>query len=87
MPVRYGLLPAQRPAVHQERSAPLLTELERWMIETRDKLSRGHDLTKALCTDGRHSQGMLTIDSKPETGTVVQVRVPVQPGATTGGNA
>lgn len=43
-----GLLPAQRHAVRQERSAPLVTELERWMIETRDKLSRGHDLTKAF---------------------------------------
>ncbi|RWL06429.1 IS66 family transposase [Mesorhizobium sp.] len=43
-----GLSPAQRHAVRQERSAPLVTELERWMIETRDKLSRGHDLTKAF---------------------------------------
>lgn len=43
-----GLLPAQRHAVRQKRSAPLVTELERWMIETRDKLSRGHDLTKAF---------------------------------------
>lgn len=42
------LSPAQRHAVRQERSAPLVTELERWMIETRDKLSRGHDLTKAF---------------------------------------
>ncbi|RUW59450.1 transposase, partial [Mesorhizobium sp. M4B.F.Ca.ET.049.02.1.2] len=32
----------------QERSMPLVTELERWMIETRDKLSRGHDLSKAF---------------------------------------
>ncbi|WP_430691609.1 IS66 family transposase [Mesorhizobium vachelliae] len=43
-----GLSPAQRHAVRQERSVPLVTELERWMIETRDKLSRGHDLTKAF---------------------------------------
>jgi transposase len=43
-----GLSPGQRHAVRQERSAPLVTELERWMIETRDKLSRGHDLTKAF---------------------------------------
>ncbi|MER9651863.1 IS66 family transposase [Mesorhizobium sp. M0199] len=43
-----GLSPAQRHAVRQERSAPLVTELERWMIKTRDKLSRGHDLTKAF---------------------------------------
>lgn len=43
-----GLSPAQRHAVRQERSVPLVTELETWMIETRDKLSRGHDLTKAF---------------------------------------
>ncbi|RWA97472.1 IS66 family transposase [Mesorhizobium sp.] len=43
-----GLSPAQRRAVRQERSVPLVTGLERWMIETRDKLSRGHDLTKAF---------------------------------------
>jgi transposase len=43
-----GLAPDQRHAVRQERSAPLVKDLERWMIETRDKLSRGHDLTKAF---------------------------------------
>lgn len=43
-----GLSPAKRHAVRQERSVPLVTELERWMIETRDKLSRGHDLSKAF---------------------------------------
>ncbi|MER9484325.1 IS66 family transposase, partial [Mesorhizobium sp. M0494] len=43
-----GLSPAQRHAVRQERSLPLVAELETWMIETRDKLSRGHDLTKAF---------------------------------------
>ncbi|TIL81789.1 MAG: IS66 family transposase [Mesorhizobium sp.] len=43
-----GLSPEQRLAVRQERSAPLVSELERWMIETRDKLSRGHDLSKAF---------------------------------------
>lgn len=43
-----GLSPAQRHAVRQERSARLVTELERWMIETRDKISRGHDLSKAF---------------------------------------
>ncbi|RWI66028.1 IS66 family transposase [Mesorhizobium sp.] len=43
-----GLSSAQRHAVRQERSVPLVTELERWMIETRDKLSSGHDLTKAF---------------------------------------
>lgn len=49
-----GLSPAQRHVVRQERSAPLVTELERWMIETRDKLSRGHDLTKAFNYMLRH---------------------------------
>jgi transposase len=43
-----GLSPGQRHAVRQERSLPLVTELETWMIETRDKLSRGHDLSKAF---------------------------------------
>ncbi|MER8550516.1 IS66 family transposase [Mesorhizobium sp. M1169] len=43
-----GLSPAQRHAVRQERTLPLVAELETWMIETRDKLSRGHDLTKAF---------------------------------------
>jgi transposase len=38
----------QRHAIRQEKSAPLVTELESWMIATRDKLSRGHDLTKAF---------------------------------------
>jgi transposase len=43
-----GLSPDHRRAVRQARSAPLVTELESWMIETRDKLSRGHDLAKAF---------------------------------------
>jgi transposase len=43
-----GLPANQRHAERQERSAPLVKDLERWMIETRDKLSRGHDLTKAF---------------------------------------
>jgi hypothetical protein len=43
-----GLPPAERLAVRQTRSAPLVAELEGWMIQTRDKLSRGHDLAKAL---------------------------------------
>jgi transposase len=43
-----GLPADQRYTVRQEKSAPLITDLERWMIETRDKLSRGHDLTKAF---------------------------------------
>jgi transposase len=43
-----GLPPADRLALRQARSAPLVAELETWMIATRDKLSRGHDLAKAL---------------------------------------
>ena len=43
-----GLPPAERLAVRQARSAPHVAELEAWMIQTRDKLSRGHDLAKAL---------------------------------------
>ncbi len=43
-----GSPPAERLAVRQGRSAPLVAELEAWMIQTRDKLSRGHDLAKAL---------------------------------------
>ena len=43
-----GLSPAERRAVRQARSEPLVAELEAWMIATRDKLSRGHDLAKAM---------------------------------------
>ena len=43
-----GLTPAERLTVRQARSAPLVAELETWMIATRDKLSRGHDLAKAF---------------------------------------
>jgi transposase len=43
-----GLSPAERLAVRQARSAPLVAELESWMLQTRDKLSRGHDLAKAF---------------------------------------
>ena len=43
-----GLAQDQRYAVRQERSATLVKELKTWIIETRDKLSRGHDLTKAF---------------------------------------
>ena len=44
----HGLSAGQRHLVRQEKSAPLVKELESWMIEMRDKLSRGHDLTKAF---------------------------------------
>lgn len=44
----HGLSADQRHLLRQEKSAPLVKELESWMIETRDKLSRGHDLTKTF---------------------------------------
>ena len=43
-----GLYAADRLAVRQAKAAPLVAELEAWMIQTRDKLSGGHDLAKAL---------------------------------------
>jgi transposase len=38
----------QRRAVRQERGAPLVADLERWMREQRAKLSRGNDVAKAM---------------------------------------
>jgi transposase len=38
----------QRKAVRQERSAPLVADLEAWMREQRAKLSRGNDVAKAM---------------------------------------
>jgi transposase len=38
----------QRRAIRQELSAPLVTDLERWLREQRPKLSRGNDLAKAM---------------------------------------
>ena len=38
----------QRLAARQEHSAALMGNLHAWMIEQRDKLSRNHDLTKAI---------------------------------------
>ena len=38
----------RRRAVRQELSAPLVADLERWMRESRAKLSRGNDLAKAM---------------------------------------
>ena len=43
-----GLSADQRLAVRQELSAPLVADLEGWMREQRPKLSRGHDLAKAM---------------------------------------
>ncbi len=43
-----GLPPAERLAARKARSAPLVAELEVWMRQTREKLSPGHDLAKAL---------------------------------------
>lgn len=42
-----GKNPAERVAVRQELSAPLMAELHTWLTEQVGKLSRGHDLTKA----------------------------------------
>ena len=38
----------RRRAVRQEQSAPLVSDLERWLREQRPKLSRGNDLAKAI---------------------------------------
>ena len=38
----------QRRVVRQEKSAPLVADLESWMREQRAKLSRGNDLAKAM---------------------------------------
>ncbi len=38
----------RRRAVRQEVSAPLVSDLERWLREQRPKLSRGNDLAKAM---------------------------------------
>src|SRR3546814_510511 len=43
-----GITAAQRLAVRQERSAPLLTELETWLREERAKLSRSAAVTKPI---------------------------------------
>ena len=42
-----GKSPAERLAVRQELSAPLMADLHVWLNEQVAKLSRGHDLTKA----------------------------------------
>jgi transposase len=43
-----GLPEDERRAIRQARSAPLVAECAAWMTKTRDKLSRGHELAKAL---------------------------------------
>jgi len=43
-----GLPTADRQEVRQLRSKPLVVELEAWLHETRDKLTRAHDLAKAM---------------------------------------
>jgi transposase len=43
-----GQSAAQRRAVRQELSAPLVADLESWMREQRAKLSRGNDVAKAM---------------------------------------
>jgi transposase len=43
-----GKSPAERVALRQELSAPLMTQLHAWLEEQLAKLSRSHDLTKAI---------------------------------------
>jgi transposase len=43
-----GLSAEARRAVRQERSAPLVADLEAWMQQHRARLSPGHDLAKAM---------------------------------------
>jgi transposase len=42
-----GLAPPERLRVRQERSRPLITELQIWLREQRSKLSKNSDTTKA----------------------------------------
>ena len=43
-----GFAPQERRRVRQERSRPLIVELEAWLREQRAKLSRSNDTTKAI---------------------------------------
>jgi hypothetical protein len=43
-----GVSADERRSIRQEKSAPLVAELETWMREERAKLSRGNDVAKAL---------------------------------------
>src|SRR3546814_20293626 len=43
-----GKSAAERHAVRQELSVPLMTELHAWLTAQLAKLSRGHDLAKAI---------------------------------------
>ena len=43
-----GIAPQERLRVRQERSRPLIVELEAWLREQRAKLSRNSDTTKAI---------------------------------------
>jgi transposase len=43
-----GQGPDQRQAVRQELSAPLVADLQAWLVEQRARLSRGNDLAKAM---------------------------------------
>ena len=43
-----GMASAERLAMRQAQSAPVVRELEAWIHRTRETLSRGHDLAKAL---------------------------------------
>jgi transposase len=55
---------AERLAVRQELSAPLMAELHTWLTEQRAKLSRNHDLAKAclyMLRAGRRSRASSTM--------------------------
>ena len=56
-----GASAAQRRAVRQELSAPLVAELEVWLREQRAKLSRGHDLEG----DGLPAQALAGLHAVP----------------------
>lgn len=43
-----GLAPQERLHVRQERSRPLINELQSWLRERRAELSRNNDTTKAI---------------------------------------
>ncbi len=43
-----GLSADERQAIRQSKTRPLVAELEAWLHETREKLTRAHDLAKAI---------------------------------------
>ena len=55
-----GIAPQERLRVRQERSRPLIVELEAWLREQRAKLSRNNDTAKAASAAGMHSPASST---------------------------